>query len=276
MSNLKPIGVFDSGYGGLTILKELKNHLPAYDYLYLGDNARTPYGSRSFEVVYEFTLQAVKELFNRGCELIIIACNTASAKALRTIQQEFLPTLNQPNKRVLGVIRPSVEIISSVTKTNHVGILATPGTVKSESYPIEIHKIDQGLRVNQKSCPIWVPLIENSLQNTDPGKAFIKMDVEELLSLDSRIDTIILGCTHYPILKQLIETIVPNNVNVIAQGPIVAQKLAEYLDRHQEIETNCSKGGELFYLTTENAEDFNRQASNFIGEDVQAKQIKLI
>jgi len=276
MSNLKPIGVFDSGYGGLTILKELKNHLPDYDYLYLGDNARTPYGSRSFEVVYEFTLQAVKELFNRGCELIIIACNTASAKALRTIQQEFLPTLNQPNKRVLGVIRPSVEVISTVTKTNHVGILATPGTVKSDSYPIEIHKINQGIRVHQKSCPIWVPLIENSLHTSDPGKAFIKMDVEELLDLNAQIDTIILGCTHYPILKQHIETIVPNNVNVIAQGPIVAQKLADYLGRHPQIESNCSKGGELFYLTTENAEDFNRQASNFIGEDVQAKHIKLI
>lgn len=276
MNDLKPIGVFDSGYGGLTILNELKNHLPAYDYLYLGDNARTPYGSRSFEVVYEFTLQAVKELFNRGCELIIIACNTASAKALRTIQREFLPTLNQPNKRVLGVIRPSVEVISSVTKTNHVGILATPGTVKSESYPIEIHKTDSSIKVYQKSCPIWVSLIENILHTTDPGKAFVQKDVEDLLALNPQIDTIILGCTHYPILKHYIETIVPDNVNVIAQGPIVAQKLAEYLERHADIESNCSKGGKIIYLTTENAEDFNRQASNFTGEVVQARQIKLI
>jgi glutamate racemase len=274
-SDYKPIGVFDSGYGGLTILKELKKRLPQYDYLYLGDNARTPYGSRSFDVVYEFTLEAVKELFDRGCELIILACNTASAKALRTIQQEYLPTLNQPNKRVLGVIRPSVEVISSITKTNHIGVLATPGTVKSESYPIEIHKIDSSIVVTQQACPIWVPLIENNLYDSIPGKSFIQNDVHQLLQNDQEIDAIILGCTHYPLIKEYIQSIVDSHIQVIAQGAIVAEKLEEYLKRHTSIEALCSKGETVNYLTTENALDFDVQASKFMKQTIKSKHIKL-
>lgn len=271
----KPIGVFDSGYGGLTVLTELKKRLPQYDYLYLGDNARTPYGSRSFDVVYEFTLEAVKELFNRGCELIILACNTASAKALRTIQQEYLPTLNDSTKRVLGVIRPSVEVISSITKSNHVGILATPGTVKSESYPIEIHKIDQQIVVTQQPCPIWVPLIENNLHDSIPGKEFIKSDVNELLRNDKLIDAIILGCTHYPFVKDYIQSIVDYSISVISQGAIVAEKLEDYLDRHFEIENLCTKKGTVNYLTTENATDFDFQASKFLNQKIKSTHIKL-
>lgn len=270
----KPIGVFDSGYGGLTILSEIRKQLPQYDYLYLGDNARAPYGTRSFDVVYDFTLEAVKELFNRGCELIILACNTASAKALRTIQQEYLPTL-QGNQRVLGVIRPSIEVISSITKTNHIGVLATEGTVKSNSYPIELHKENPFIKVVQQGCPMWVPIIENNKHESEAGRLFIKNDIEELLAKDSDIDAIILGCTHYPIIKDFIESIVPNHIQIIAQGSIVAEKVEDYLFRHPEIEDKCSKKGGIQFLTTENAEDFNRQASVFFQESIISEHIKL-
>jgi glutamate racemase len=273
MSN-KPIGVFDSGYGGLTILSEIKKQLPAYDYLYLGDNARTPYGNRSFEVVYDFTLEAVKELFSRGCELVILACNTASAKALRTLQQEYLPTL-PGNKRVLGVIRPSIEAISDLTITNHIGILATDGTVKSNSYPIELHKVNPLITVVQHACPMWVPIIENNKHESEAGRLFIKNDIDELLSKDNEIDAIILGCTHYPIIKDYIESIVPLSVQVIAQGAIVADKVADYLNRHQEIEFKCSKNGVIHFLTTENSHDFDQQASIFYGESIKSEHIKL-
>lgn len=270
----KPIGIFDSGYGGLTILTEIKKQLPEYDYLYLGDNARTPYGPRSFDVVYEFTLQAVKELFSRGCELIILACNTASAKALRTIQQEYLPTL-EGNKRVLGVIRPSIETISEITKTNHIGVLATEGTIKSNSYPIELHKINPTINVSQHACPMWVPIIENNKHETEAGKLFIKSDLEELLAMDSEIDSIILGCTHYPIIKEYIESVVPSGIKVIAQGSIVALKTKDYLSRHKELSSICSKNGKIHYLTTENSLDFDKQATIFLGQLVKSEHIKL-
>lgn len=270
----KPIGIFDSGYGGLTILSEIRKQLPEYDYLYLGDNARTPYGTRSFDVVYDFTLEAVKELFSRGCELIILACNTASAKALRTIQQEYLPTL-EGNKRVLGVIRPSIEAISTITKTNHVGVLATEGTVKSNSYPIELQKENPIITVFQQACPMWVPIIENNKHETEAGRLFIKNDIDDLLAKDSSIDSIILGCTHYPIIKSYIESIVPNHITIIAQGAIVAEKVEDYLVRHTEIESKCSKQGKIHFLTTENATDFDRQASVFFGESIISEHIKL-
>jgi len=274
MKNNTPIGIFDSGYGGLTILSEIKKALPEYDYLYLGDNARTPYGSRSFDVVYEFTLEAVKELFSRGCELIILACNTASAKALRTIQQEYLPTIDS-NKRVLGVIRPSIEAISEITTTNHIGVLATEGTVKSNSYPIELLKIKPNLKVVQHACPMWVPIIENNKHNTEAGKLFIKEDLAELLGNDSEIDSIMLGCTHYPIIKDYIESVVSDSINVISQGSIVASKTKEYLWRHKALEARCSKNGIVQYLTTENSADFDQQASLFLGEGVKSMHIKL-
>ena len=274
MKNNTPIGIFDSGYGGLTILSEIKKALPEYDYLYLGDNARTPYGSRSFDVVYEFTLEAVKELFSRGCELIILACNTASAKALRTIQQEYLPTIDS-NKRVLGVIRPSIEAISEITTTNHIGVLATEGTVKSNSYPIELLKINPNLKVVQHACPMWVPIIENNKHNTEAGKLFIKEDLAELLGNDSEIDSIMLGCTHYQIIKDYIESVVSDSINVISQGSIVASKTKEYLWRHKALEARCSKNGIVQYLTTENSADFDQQASLFLGEGVKSMHIKL-
>jgi glutamate racemase len=273
MKRSSPIGIFDSGYGGLTILSEIKNRLPQYDYLYLGDNARAPYGSRSYDIVYEFTLEAVKELFERGCELVILACNTASAKALRTIQQNDLPLIDS-SKRVLGVIRPSTELIGGLTKTNHVGILATEGTVKSNSYPIEINKFSPEIIVSQHACPLWVPLIENGQHLSDGGKLFIKEDIEKLLEIDPKIDVIVLGCTHYPILKSYIESIVPSSIQVIAQGPIIAEKLEDYLNRHPEIESKCSKNGKLHFLTSENNLDFDIKASHFLGEKVKSEHIK--
>lgn len=273
MNKLNPIGVFDSGYGGLTILAELQQKLPAYDFLYLGDNARAPYGPRSFDVVYEFTLEAVEFLFNQGCELVVLACNTASAKALRTIQQKDLPVLF-PSKRVLGVIRPSTEAIGEYSLTNHVGILATEGTVKSESYVIEIGKFSPNTIVSQHACPIWVPLIENNKHFTAAGKMLIKEDVDKLLQKDHQIDTIILACTHYPILKDYIQSIVPNNVKIVAQGAIIAEKLDDYLTRHPEIDQKCSKTGKTRYLTTENEIVFSQNASLFLNQEIIAEHIK--
>ena len=269
-----PIGVFDSGYGGLTILSELREKLPQYDYLYLGDNARAPYGTRSFEVVYEFTLQAVQELFDRGCHLVILACNTASAKALRTIQQKDLPTI-APNKRVLGVIRPSAEIIGSITRSKHIGILATPGTVNSNSYVIEIGHFSPEATVIQHACPMWVPLIENNEHETEAGREFIRMDIEEILTKDNQIDTLVLGCTHYPMVKSYIESIVPSHVKVVAQGKIIAESLADYLTRHPEIDMKCQKNGQIAYLTSENPEEFNRNATAFVKEKVESSHVSL-
>lgn len=270
----KPIGVFDSGYGGLTILSELKKSLPEYDYLYLGDNARSPYGTRSFDVVYEFTLEAVEFLFAQGCELIILACNTASAKALRTIQQQILPN-KYPGKRVLGVIRPTSEIVGNFSKSKHIGIVATEGTIKSESYLIEIEKFFPELNVSQKACPMWVPLIENALHETEGGKWFVENDVQELLAQDSSIDTILLACTHYPLLSEIIEGSVSNKVKIISQGEIVAKSLKDYLARHPEIDLNCSKNRKIEFLTTENHLDFDRKASQFFKDKIVSKHVKV-
>lgn len=269
-----PIGVFDSGYGGLTILSAIRKELPQYDYIYLGDNARAPYGPRSFEIVYEYTLEAVKELFDRGCELVILACNTASAKALRSIQQNDLPKI-AANKRVLGVIRPSTEILGVFSKTHHVGILATEGTVKSNSYEIELEKYYPELTVHQYACPMWVPLIENHQHESQAGKEIIEADLKSLLAIDPRIDTILLACTHYPLVKKYLEQITPKNIQIIAQGEIVAKSLVDYLQRHQEIALELSKSGKIEFLTTENDADFNYKASQFYQENINAKSIKL-
>lgn len=269
-----PIGIFDSGYGGLTILSDLKKRLPDYDYLYLGDNARAPYGPRSFDVVYQFTLEAVKFLFDQGCELVILACNTASAKALRTIQQNDLPTL-APNKRVLGVIRPTSEVIGNYSENKHVGILATEGTIKSDSYRLEIAKFFPQLEISQKSCPMWVPLIENQLHEEEGGKWFIRRDIERLFKKDSNIDTLLLGCTHYPLVASIVRDIVGSGVKVLTQGEIVADSLKAYLDRHSSMDNRCSKHGTISYLTTETAEDFDKRASKFLKEPIRSKHVVL-
>jgi len=274
MTKAGPIGVFDSGYGGLTVLEELRKLLPEYDYLYLGDNARAPYGSRSFDVIYEYTWEAVQHLFEEGCSLVILACNTASAKALRTIQQKQLPNL-EATKRVLGVIRPSTEALAASSSSKHVGILATEGTVKSESYVLELQKMAPDLVVTQHSCPMWVPLIENNQFNTPGGTYFIQKDLYELMEADSKIDTLLLGCTHYPIIKQKIEELLPPSIRVIAQGALVAEKLEDYLQRHPEIAELCSAGGNVRYLTTETAQDFSAKASSFLGKEIEAEHIHL-
>lgn len=269
-----PIGIFDSGYGGLTILADLKKRLPEYDYLYLGDNARAPYGPRSFDVVYQFTLEAVNYLFEQGCELVILACNTASAKALRTIQQNDLP-LMAPHKRVLGVIRPTSEVIGNYSENKHVGILATEGTIKSDSYRLEIAKFFPELEINQKSCPMWVPLIENQLHEEEGGKWFIKRDIQRLLEKDPKIDTLLLGCTHYPLVAPIVREIVGEGVKVITQGEIVADSLKVYLDRHSSMNQRCSKNGTITYLTTETAEDFDKRASTFLKEPIRSNHVIL-
>lgn len=270
MSN--PIGVFDSGYGGLTVLNEIRKQLPQYDYVYLGDNARAPYGNRSFDVVYEFTLEAVKFLFDQGCPLVILACNTASAKALRTIQQNDLPLIDS-FKRVLGVIRPSTEEIESLTSSNHVGILGTIGTVQSGSYIIELQKFAPDIQIVQHACPMWVPLIENNSHESIPGKMFVKEDVERLLAMDTAIDTIILACTHYPILQEYIQELVGPKIKVIAQGPIVTKKLETYLVVHPEMEKALSKNGTCRYLTTENTAIFNQKATQFLNQVIESEHI---
>lgn len=269
----QPIGVFDSGYGGLTILKSIMEQLPQYDYIYLGDNARTPYGSRSFDVVYEYTRQAVMKLFSMGCQLVILACNTASAKALRTIQQNDLP-LFDPSRRVLGVIRPSVEKIPFYTKTGHVGVLGTIGTVLSASYPLEIAKISgDHLIVTQEACPMWVPLVENDETNNPAADYFVCKNIRNLFSHDPEIDTVILGCTHYPLLLSVITKFLPDHVTLLEQGPIIADSLADYLLRHPEIDQKCSKEGSRRFLTTESVENFEPRASLFLGRKLTAEKI---
>ncbi|MFQ5334859.1 MAG: glutamate racemase [Flavobacteriales bacterium] len=269
-----PIGVFDSGMGGLSVLGCIIDKLPQYDYLYLGDNARTPYGTRSYEVVYNYTLQGVNALFDKGCHLVILACNTASAKALRTIQQKDLPNLD-PGKRVLGVIRPCTESIDRYTKNGHVGILATPGTVHSNSYIMEIEKFHPGIRVTQEACPIWVPLVENKQFDNPGGMYFIRHHIGQLLSSDTSIDTMLLACTHYPILKEQILSNVPDNVNVLTQGEIVALALSDYLKRHPEIDDKCSKNGYQHFLTTENPGLFNEKAKIFTDMPVSAAHFEM-
>jgi glutamate racemase len=271
---MQPIGVFDSGYGGLTVMRQLVNRLPQYDFLYLGDNARAPYGTRSFETVYRYTLQCVKWLLRQDCPLVILACNTASAKALRTIQQNDLPGID-PSVRVLGVIRPTSEVIGKHTANNSIGILATKGTVQSESYLIEIEKFFPGIKVQQEACPMWVPLVENN-EHTGPGADFfIKKHIDSLLSRDKDIDTILLACTHYPLLKEKIEKLLPDGVKLLSQGEIVAESLQDYLERHPEMEGRISRGGSLSFYTTDSPEDFNTKASVFFGESVSARNVDL-
>lgn len=280
------IGVFDSGYGGLTVLEKIRQTLPAYDYLYLGDNARTPYGTRSFEVVYQYTWQCVDYLFRQGCTLVVLACNTASAKALRSIQQRNLPALWEADRkagnpvpacgrRVLGVIRPTVEAIGAYTRTGHVGVLATPGTVASESYPVEIHKLHPSLQVTQQECPLWVPLIEAGEHTNDGADWFVRKYIDLILAKDADIDTLILGCTHYPLLMEKIRRYTPGRVCLLAQGDIVAQSLGDYLLRHPDIESTCSKGATATFLTTESSDKFAQSAQLFLRDSVQAQHIEL-
>lgn len=269
-----PIGIFDSGYGGLTILKEIVKKLPQYDYLYLGDNARAPYGSRSFETVYEYTLQSVNYLFNQGCHLVILACNTASAKALRTIQQKNLP-LMAPHKRVLGVIRPTTELIGNYTKTNCVGVLGTAGTISSGSYLVEIEKFFPNVNVYQQACPMWVPLIENNELDNVGADYFIEKYVGNLMQQQPTIDAIILGCTHYPIIEQKIKQYLPAHVKLLSQGAIVASSLNDYLQRHVLLEKNCSKNASLQFCTTDLPEVFDKAASIFFDTEIKSKRVEL-
>lgn len=267
-----PIGVFDSGYGGLTILRELRRRLPEYDYLYLGDNARAPYGTRSFELVYQFTLEAVRELFARGCHLVILACNTASAKALRSIQQRDLAAMD-PARRVLGVIRPTVEALPAITRNGHIGILGTPGTVASHSYELELAKSAPHISVTSRACPMWVPLVENREADGPGADYFVQKYIDGLLSADPQIDTIVLGCTHYPILIDKIRSYTPEGISLVSQGSIVAESLADYLRRHPDMDARITRGGTAHYLTTEEASRFSGMTSLFLGEEVSAERL---
>jgi glutamate racemase len=269
-----PIGVFDSGYGGLTILKELKHTLPQYDYIYLGDNARAPYGPRSYDTVYQYTLEAVNWFFNQGCSLVILACNTASAKALRTIQQKDLPNI-APDKRVLGVIRPTTEILGNFSTTHQVGILGTSGTIQSDSYPIELAKFFPALKVFQQACPLWVPLIENGEYDKPGADYFVKSYLDQLFSQSSDIDTLLLACTHYPLLADKIKAYMPKGVNIVSQGAIVAKSLAKYLESHPDLAQKCSQSGQLSFYTTDNPQAFELQASTFFGEKIAANHTDL-
>ena len=269
-----PIGVFDSGYGGLTILEKIRAELPEYDYIYFGDNARTPYGTRSFDVVYRYTLECVIKLFEMGCQLVVLACNTASAKALRSIQQRDLPFLDQ-NRRVLGVIRPTVEAVGEMTQTRHIGLLATAGTVLSNSYPLEIQKIYDDVIVVSEACPMWVPLIENNEYKSEGADYFVKKNVQHLLAADPKIDTIMLGCTHYPLLKDKIQALVSKEITVVSQGEIVAKSLADYLSRHPEMNELCTRNGSIRYFSTESVEKFSSSASIFLNEEIKSEHIDL-
>lgn len=263
-----PIGVFDSGFGGLTILDEISRRLPDYDYVYLGDNARAPYGPRGFDTVYRFTLQAVEHLFALGCPLVILACNTASAKALRTIQQNDLPAMADPSRRVLGVIRPTAEYVAGHSASGHIGLVATPGTVASRSYELELAKLAPSFSVTSLACPMWVPLVENGEADTPGAEYFVRRDTGRLLDADPLIDTLILGCTHYPLLYDKIRAAVPPSVNILHQGTIVADSLADYLRRHPEMESRLSRGARTSYFTTDDAARFAATASHFLGRDI--------
>lgn len=268
------IGVFDSGYGGLTVLKSFIEKMPQYDYLYLGDNARAPYGNRSFDTVHQYTWECVQYLFASGCHLVILACNTASAKALRTIQQKDLPLLNE-YRRVLGVIRPTTEQVGSYSKTKHVGVLGTAGTVASGSYPMEIAKFYPDVQVFQQACPMWVPLIENAEHLGGGADYFVEKYIDELFCQSDKIDTIVLGCTHYPLLVNKIKSILPSGIQIVSQGEIVADSLECYLQRHAEMEQMCSKNGTQTFLTTDDANTFNRYGTLFFGQEVLAKHITI-
>ena len=269
-----PIGIFDSGYGGLTILRQIRSLMPQYDYLYLGDNARAPYGTRSFDIVYEFTLQAVRYLFAQGCHLVILGCNTASAKALRSIQQNDLPQMD-PQRRVLGVIRPTVEIVGGISQSRHVGIMATMGTIRSATYNLEIAKLHPDIKVTGEACPMWVPLVENNEYNSPGADYFVQKNIDNLLSRDPAIDCVILGCTHYPLLIEKIRKYMPSDIHVIEQGYYVANSLQDYLRRHTEMEDQITQGGSTIFLTTEQAEEFQSKAAAFIGESLMAERVYL-
>jgi glutamate racemase len=274
MNKRYPIGVFDSGYGGLTVLKEIVARMPEYDYLYLGDNARAPYGPRSFESVYRYTLQCASLLFDRGCPLVILACNTASAKALRSIQQRDLPHM-APGNRILGVIRPTAEVIGSYSRSGHIGILGTRGTVSSGSYLIEIEKFFPELRVSQEACPMWVPLIEAGEQQSEGGEYFIRQHCKRLIEKDPEIDAIILACTHYPLIENQIRKYFPDKVRLLSQGPIVAESLREYLARHPEMAGRISRHGKIEFLTTDEPDGFEKQAGIFYGKSLTAEGINV-
>ena len=277
---MSPIGVFDSGYGGLTILQQLRRQLPERDFIYLGDNARAPYGSRSFDVVYEFTRQAVIKLFSMGCRLVILGCNTASAKALRTIQQRDLmgtgtPNLMEQGYRVLGVIRPTVEVIGSLTKSRHVGVVATEGTVRSKSYSLEIAKFHPDITVTGQACPLWAAIVEAGESESEGAEYFVRKRINQLLDKDPMIDTIILGCTHYPLLMNALRKAVPEGIKIVSQGEYVARSLEDYLRRHPNMDAICSKGGTMQFFTTESPERFKECAALFLHEDVDVWHIDL-
>jgi glutamate racemase len=274
MPSATPIGIFDSGYGGLTVLREIVNKLPQYDYIYLGDNARAPYGSRSFETVYRYTLQCVKWFFSQGCPLVVLACNTASAKALRSIQQNDLPKTD-PGKRVLGVIRPTAEMIGNYSDSKHAGILATYGTVTSNSYVIEIEKFFPEVKVYQQACPMWVPLVENEEYDSPGADYFVKKYINQLLDQSPAIDTVLLACTHYPLLHDKIREYTPADIKILSQGEIVANSLLDYLRRHPEMEKKISLGGDRHFYTTDSADDFDRHAFNFYGAEVRSIYLDL-
>lgn len=276
MENKKfPIGVFDSGYGGLTILSAIRKLLPEYDYVYLGDNARSPYGTRSFDVINDFTLQAVRYLFSEGCPLVILACNTASAKALREIQQKYLPTSEDPSRRVLGVIRPTAEVVGNVTETKHIGIMATLGTISAQSYEVELAKLFPDVSVHGQACPMWVPLVEYGESNGEGADFFVQKYLNELLEQDKQIDSIVLACTHYPLLRPKIEQYLPEGITLLSQGELVATSLKDYLHRHPEMNDRLTQGGSIRYLTTECPDKFGDLASIFVDEEVNATRVKI-
>ena len=270
-----PIGLFDSGYGGLTIFDKIHQLMPGYDYVYLGDNARSPYGTRSFEVVYQFTRQAVSRLFESGCQLVILACNTASAKALRTIQQKDLPTWD-PNRRVLGVIRPTVELVDTISRTKHIGIVGTSGTITSNSYTIEIGRMYPHIQVTGEACPMWVHLVENNEFNSPGADYFVRKHLEHILAADPEIDTLVLGCTHYPLLIEKIKAFLPEGITLFSQGEYVAASLTDYLRRHPEMDIRLTKQGNCRFLTTESAAKFSDAASVFLNHPVEVEQIRLV
>jgi glutamate racemase len=269
-----PIGVFDSGYGGLTVLKEITTTLPQYDYVYLGDNARAPYGSRSFDTIYQYTLECVQALFEMNCPLIVLACNTASARALRTIQQKNLPLID-PQKRVLGIIRPTAEIVGNYTLTNHVGVLGTSGTIASESYVLEIEKLSPQIKVHQEACPMWVPLVENNELNNAGTDFFVEKHLQHLFNQSPLIDTLLLGCTHYPLLMETIQKFIPQNVTVLSQGNIVASSLADYLKRHPQLEAHLTRNNTRKFYTTDTPDNFDSHATLFYGSTVKSEHLEV-
>lgn len=269
-----PIGVFDSGYGGLTILSEFQKILPQYDYCYLGDNSRAPYGSRSFDVIYEFTKQAVEALFDKGCNLVVLACNTASAKALRTIQQKDLPLI-APDRRVLGIIRPTAEVVGGLSQTGHIGIFGTIGTIQSRSYELEIGKLFPEIRVVGEACPMWAPLVENREHDKAGADYFVKQHIDNILACDPAIDTLVLGCTHYPLLIDKIQKYLPSGIKIVSQGKYIAASLKEYLTRHPQMEQLCTKGRETDYYTTESPQKFSDMAEVFLNKSISVNRISL-